>query len=132
MLKNRAYAKYKIVMFFLMCALFVVAATAQTPTPTPPDEPIKITTEEVRLNVIAQTSNEKFVPTLKADDLLIVEEGTPQTITSMKKVPANVLLMLDTGSEMNFVKRVSLTRLISQFFIYSLLPDDTVSVSTQN
>ncbi len=112
----------------LFVVLLVADVSAQTPTPTPADEPIKITTEEIHLNVTAQTGNGKFVSNLKADDLLIVEEGTPQTITSMKKVPANVLLMLDTGSEMNFVKKISLTRVIAQLFIYSLLPDDTMSV----
>ncbi|HRH41814.1 MAG TPA: VWA domain-containing protein [Pyrinomonadaceae bacterium] len=120
--------------FFVKClGLILVSALcnlAQTPTPTPipPDEPIKVFTEEIHLNVSAQTSNDKFVPNLKADDLLIVEEGTPQTITSMKKVPANVLLLLDTGTELNFVKRNSMTRVLAKLFIYSLLPDDTLSV----
>ncbi len=71
----------------------------QTPTP---DEQIKIATEEVHLNVTAQTSSGRFVPTLTKDDLLIVEEGTPHTIESMKRVPANVLLLLDTGGNFNF------------------------------
>ena len=82
------------------------------PTP-PPEDPIKISTEEVHLNVTAQSDAGKFIPTLTANDLLVVEEGDPQTITSIKKVPANVLLLLDMGSELNFVKRISATRLIA-------------------
>ena len=101
---------------------------AQTPTLTPTDEPIKIFTEEVHLNVSAQNNDGKFVPTLKADDLLIVEEGTPQTITSMKRVPANVLLLLDTGSELNFIKSLKMTRVTAKLFLHSLLPEDTISV----
>lgn len=79
--------------------LFISLSRTQypSPTPTPPEEMIKVYTEEVNLNVTAQTDSGKFVPSLKADDLLVVEEGTPQTINAMKRVPANVLLLLNTG-----------------------------------
>lgn len=107
---------------------FSLLTFAQTLTPTPNDETIKIFTEEVHLNVSAQNNDGKFVPTLKADDLLIVEEGTPQTITSMKRVPANVLLLLDTGSELNFIKSLKMTRVTAKLFLHSLLPEDTISV----
>lgn len=111
----------------LMLTLFTLAQTP-TPTPKPTEEPIKVYTEEVHLNVSALSTTEKFVPNLKADDLLVVEEGTPQTITSMKRVPANVLVLLDTGSELNFVKKVSMTRILAKILIYKLLPQNSLSV----
>lgn len=118
--------------FFVKCMMLILISTfftfAQTPTPTPPDEPIKISTEEVHLNVIAQTDFGKFVPNLTADDLLVVEEGDPQTITSVKKIPANVLLLLDTGDELNIAKRISTTRLIAQLFVAGLSRDNTLAV----
>jgi hypothetical protein len=38
------------------------------------------------------------------------------------------MLLLDTGSEMNFVKKISVTRLLAKVFAYNLSPDNTVSV----
>lgn len=96
--------------------------------PTPPEEPIRISTEEVHLNVTAQGASGRFVPNLTAQDLLIVEEGDPQTITSMKKVPASVLLLLDTGSDLNFAKRISTTRLVAKLFVAGLAREDTLAV----
>ena len=66
---------------------FAVCGFGQEPTtkPTPPDETIKISTEEVHLNVTAQSDSGRFVPTLTANDLLVVEGGDPQTITRDRK-----------------------------------------------
>lgn len=117
---------------FLLTLLFVVSLPAQQPTPTPADEPVKIRTDEVHLNVTAQTSYGRFVPTLKADDLLVVEEGTPQTITSMKQIPASVLLLLDTGGNLNFVKSTKLTGLTAKTLIDHLSAGDAVAVTQYN
>lgn len=101
---------------------------SQTAAPTPPDETIKITTEEVHLNVTAQTSNGKFVPNLVPDDLLIVESGTPQKIESMRRVPASVLLLLDTGGNFNFVKTLDMTRLTAHLLVENLAPENSFAV----
>ncbi|HEX8736132.1 MAG TPA: VWA domain-containing protein [Pyrinomonadaceae bacterium] len=101
---------------FALITLFFLPVFSQQPTPTP-DEPIKILTEEVVLNVTAQTARGKFVPTLKADDLLIVESGVPQKIESMKKVPASVLVLLDTGGNLNFAKNLNMTRLTAKLLV---------------
>lgn len=109
--------------------LFLAHAFSQEATPTPPDEqPIKILTEEVILNVTAQTVNGKFVPTLKPDDLLIVESGTPQKIESMKKVPASVLLMLDTGGNLNFAKSLNMTRLTAKLLVEKISAGNAFAV----
>ena len=109
--------------------LYPVCIFCQQPTPSPtPDESIKINTEEVRLNVMAQNAYGRFVSTLKPDDLLVVEEGTPQTITSMRRLPANVLLVLDTGGDLNLVKSTELTRLTAKIAVNNLAREDSVSV----
>src|SRR5256885_10200242 len=75
-----------------------------SPQPTPPTqqpEPIKIYTEEVLLPVVATDSSGRFDPTLEADDLLILEDGQPQTIQSIRRIPASVLILLDTGGVPN-------------------------------
>ena len=120
----------RILLFFAILPLFVLSGFAQTPVtqPTPPEEPIKVYTEEVHLNVTAQTSSGKFVSTLKPDDLLIVESGTPQKIESMKRAPASVLLLLDTGGNLNFAKTLGLTRLTAKLFVQKLSLEHSIAV----
>ena len=104
-------------------------AFAQTAAPTPPaEEIIKIPTEEVHLNVTAQSSNGKFVSTLAPDDLLIVESGTPQKIVSMRRLPASVLLLLDTGGNFNFAKTLDMTRLTAQVVVEKLSGENSLAV----
>lgn len=103
------------------------SASAFTQEPTPPEESIKVLTEEVHLNISARYSNGRFVPTLTKDDLLIVESGDPQTITSFGRVSANVLLLLDTGSELNFGKSLDLTRITAKIVIENLQATDTLA-----
>ncbi|MDQ3801761.1 MAG: VWA domain-containing protein [Acidobacteriota bacterium] len=112
---------------FGLIILFLLPAYAQQPMPTP-DEPIKILTEEVILNVTAQTVKGKFVPNLKPDDLLIVESGTPQKIESMKKVPASVLVLLDTGGNLNFAKSLNMTRLTAKLLVEKISDGNTLAV----
>ena len=119
------FIKWFVIAFISM---FSLDGLAQDPQPTPPDEQINILTEEVRLNVTAQYADGRFVPTLTKDDLLIVESGDPQTITSMKRVPANVMLLLDTGGEPNFVKSAAVTRITAKIVIGNLSPTDTFAV----
>jgi len=112
---------------FAVGFMLFFTASVLSQEPTPPDESIKILTEEVHLNISAQYSNGRFVPTLTKDDLLVVESGDPQTITSMARVPANVLLLLDTGSEFNFGKSLDLTRITAKIVIENLQPSDTLA-----
>jgi hypothetical protein len=53
---------------------------------------------------------------------LIVESGTPQKIESMRRVPASVLLLLDTGGDLNFAKTLDLTRLTAKLSSRNFLP----------
>ena len=105
------------------------SALAQQPMATAtPDETVKVATEEVKLNVMARNSFGRFVSTLKPDDLLIVEEGTPQTITSMRRVSANVLFLLDTGGDLNFAKNVATTKITAKITIDKLSAADNIAV----
>jgi VWFA-related protein len=73
---------------------------AASPTPRPYDEddqPVKVFTEEVRLPVVALDAFGHFDPTLVIEDVLVLEDGVPQLIRSVRHIPANVLLVLDTG-----------------------------------
>ena len=115
-----------------LAGFFALSILAQEPSPTPPDEAVKILTEEVHLNVSAQDDNGKFVPTLTKDDLLIVESGDPQTITSMRRVPANILLLLDTGGNLTYAKNVAATGVAAKVFVKYLSSEDTLAVMQYN
>ncbi len=71
-------------------------------------------TEEVRLPVIAVDQFGHYDPTVVPDDILVLEDGVAQQIKSVRHIPANVLLVLDTGGELSGLggvsKRTSLTR----------------------
>lgn len=71
-------------------------------------------TEEVRLPVIAVDQFGHYDPTVVPDDILVLEDGVAQEIRSVRHIPANVVLVLDTGGELSGLggisKRTSLTR----------------------
>lgn len=71
-------------------------------------------TEEVRLPVVALDQYGHYDPSLEADDILVLEDGIAQQIRSVRHIPANVLLVLDTGGELSGLggmsKRTGLTR----------------------
>lgn len=60
---------------------------------------IKIYSQEVHLPVVAYDDRERFDPTLAADDMLVLEDGVPQPVRSVRRVPASVLLVLDLGGQ---------------------------------
>jgi VWFA-related protein len=131
----------------LLACLFAVAnprgfspeqLVAQTVTPTPsptpshPNNPlqesIKVFTEEVLLPVVATDSNGRFDPTLEIHDLLILEEGTPQTVRSVRRIPASVLLLLDTAGANNPVMRTNATRDLAVRLVSHLQATDRIAV----
>ncbi|HKO35813.1 MAG TPA: VWA domain-containing protein [Pyrinomonadaceae bacterium] len=114
-------------LFIILGLTLLISAAASSPaqtakpSPTPPPEdkegqdPVKVFTEEVRLPVVATDNAGHFDAGLEVDDVLVLEDGTPQQIRSVRHIPANVLLLLDTGGGDlaglgGMAKRTSLTR----------------------
>lgn len=91
-------------------------------------DPVRVFTEEVRLPVIAIDPYGHYDPTLEADDILVLEDGVAQQIRSLRHVPANVLMVLDTGGELSGLgavsKQTSLTRAVA-IKLTGLLQDGT-------
>lgn len=131
----------------LVCAATLLVASAQraqeaaprlkpaeqrqqqpAPTPTPEPEQVKVFTEEVRLPVVAFDDYGHFDPTLEMDDLLVLEDGVAQQIRSIQRIPANVLLLLDTGNEITLAKSVDTTRAIVMRLLANLRADQRVAV----
>ncbi len=103
--------------------------------PTPPaqqEEPVKVFTEEVRLQVIAKDQFGHYDPSVVPDDILVLEDGVAQQIKSVRHVPANVLIVLDTGGELSGLggmsKRIDLTRDVALTLINHLSEGPTIAV----
>jgi VWFA-related protein len=141
---NQALQRSLIAIFSLVLIFFVsVHLSAQTRkpklSPTPPvepkaegQEPVKIFTEEVRLPVVAMDTYGHYDPTLEVDDVLVLEDGEPQQIKSVRHIPANVLLILDTGGDSNGLgglsKKTSTTRDVALRVISRLREGDRIAV----
>lgn len=121
-----------------LAANAVLQAQQKQPTPPPspaPDEqedPVKVFTEEVRLPVLAVDQFGHYDPTVVPDDILVLEDGVAQQIKSVRRIPANVLLVLDTGGELSGLgglsKRTSLTREVAVELMNRLRDDTSIEI----
>jgi VWFA-related protein len=105
--------QFKVILAFVMLVLFAGASNAQSrpipsPSPSPSPTPIetdpdsvRVFTEEVRLPVVAFDAYGHYDPTLDKDDVLVIEDGVIQQVTSVRHIPANVLVLVDTGGELS-------------------------------
>jgi Ca-activated chloride channel family protein len=104
---------------------------APPPQPTPPivetQEQVKVFTEEVLVPVSVFDRNGRFDPTLVADDLLLFEDGILQPITSLRRVPSSVLLLLDTGGALNPAMSTNTTREIAIHLVSNLRAGDQMA-----
>jgi len=125
---------------------FAIPSFGQQPSPTPPNskpadsqpagrparddqqEPIKVNVEEVQIPIAAFDGYGRLDPTVELNDLLILENGKRQEGRSVRRVPASVLLLLDTGGEINSAKNIRATREIARNLVASLGPQDQISV----
>ena len=118
---------------------FGQAGRRPEPSPTPPhqeQEPVRVFTEEVRLPVIALDQFGHYDPTLEPDDVLVLEDGISQQVRSVRHIPANVLLLLDTGGELSGLggssKLTSLTREVAIQVIRSVPEGTSLAVMQFN
>jgi VWFA-related protein len=121
------------------------AAPSSSPSPSPSPTPssqeseqerVKVFTEEVRLPVIAVDSYGHYDPTLEPDDVLVLEDGVAQQVRSVRHIPANVLLVLDTGGELSGLggvsKSTSLTRQVAMDLVKRLQDGSLIEVLQSN
>jgi VWFA-related protein len=98
------------------------------PSPTPQDEEAeRVYTEEVRIPVFAFDENGRFDPRLEVDDVLVVEDGVPQQVKSVRRTPASVLLVLGTGWDLDPALRANTTRDIALGVLKDLREGDRVA-----
>lgn len=106
------------------------SASAQTAAPTPAadQESVRVTVEEVRIHVSATDEAGRFDPTLAPSDLLVREDGAAQQVRGVYRLPADVLLLVDTGVGANPAKDFRLTREAAVALVSALRADDRVAV----
>ena len=112
---------------------FNIFANAQTPTPTPlEDDTERIFTEEIKLNVSAFNADGKFVSDVKKEDLVITEDGRLNQANSIRRIPANVLIVMDTGGELRAAKSFKQTVNTAKSLLNALAAEDLVAIMQYN
>lgn len=117
----------------IACSFVVVAQSGRvtpSPTPTPQDDTLRVVTEEIKLNVLAFDEDGKFYKDLTDRDLVITENNVLHQPASVRRLPANVLIVMDTGGELRTVKSLDQTRKVARAVVAALRPGDSVAVMT--
>ena len=107
------------------------AKPGPAPSPASPDaqQPdVRVFTEEVRVPVFARDQYGRFDPSLERDDVLVLEDGVPQQVRSVRRIPAHVVLVLSTGGELNHGQRTNTTRQMALNLVGHLREGDSVAV----
>lgn len=124
-----ANIRFKIFAILLPLLLSVAANSQIKPTPTPtPDDTVRVETEEIKINVLAYDETKKFVTNVRPEDLVVTENNILHQATSLRRIPANVVIVLDTGGELRQLKTIGQTRKTAEALIAALQPTDAVAI----
>lgn len=115
-------------LFLSLAAVATAQSGRQKPSPTPIPDEVRIATEEVKLNVLAFDEEGKFFSNVTANDLVITEDNVLHQPQSVRRIPANVLIVLDTGGEMRAVKSLDQTKKTAAGVVGSLRDGDSFAV----
>lgn len=109
----------------LAVLLFLPASLAQqTPRGNSPDFTVKVTVPVVTVEVSVLTHEGLFVPGLAKENFRVLEDGDPQTVTSMglMEAPITVVLLVEHTSDLTPLQRGAL--FASYSFLNTLKKDD--------
>lgn len=116
--------------FILFPAVSSYAQVSPTPSPSPTPEdqdPVRVFTEEVRLSVAATDAEGHSDGALEVDEVLVLEDGVPQQIRSIRHLPTNVLLLLDTGNQLG-LKDTNTTRAVAMRLVSEIGEGNRIAV----
>lgn len=117
-----------LILGILGLGLATVSAQSGRIKPTPTPDEVKIVTEEVKLNVLAFNEDGGFFEGVTKEDLVITEDNILHQPTSVRRIPANVLIVLDTGGELRAVKNLDQTRKTARSIVAALRDGDSIAV----
>jgi len=117
-----------VVVFFSLAVSHYAQSGRPTPPPPKDDDTEKVFTEEIKLNVLAFNDEGKFAPDVKKEDLVITENNILHQASSIRRIPANVLIVMDTGGEMRQIKSINQTRETAKNIVEALKKGDSVAV----
>jgi len=107
-------------------------ATPETPRAEDParadQEPVRVFTQEVKLPVVAYDDRGNFDPALEPDDVLVREDGVPQRVRSVSRVPSNLLLVFDTSAQVTATRSSHLASRAALLILSSMRPGDRVAI----
>jgi VWFA-related protein len=130
MISRRAPSAFASFAFIFLLSATSLAQSGRTPRPAQrpeSDEPETVYVEEVRVPVFAFDDQGRIDTRLEVDDVLVVEDGVPQQVKSVRRVPASVVLLLATGWDINPVMRANTTRAVALGVLEQLRDGDQVA-----
>ena len=104
------------------------ANPSPTPTPSNQQDTIKVFTEEVMISVRVTDAQDRFEPGLQKDELLILEDGTPQEIMSVRQLPASVVLLIGTAGELNPAMKANASKDVAAHLVSRLKSGDQLAL----
>ena len=122
----------RLLVLFVLCGVGVFSLSAQSgrtkPAPKPTPDEVRIVTEEVKLNVLAFNEEGEFFNSVTANDLVITEDNVLHQPSSVRRIPANVLIVMDTGGELRAVKSLDQTKKTARAVASALRQGDSIAV----
>jgi hypothetical protein len=116
----------KVLPIIIVVLGFIFLSFAQTPTPSEQVE--KIETEEIKVNISAFDERGNFAKSLSKEDVVIIENGRLHQANSLRRISANVLILLDVGNEISFAKNQKNTLKMAKSMIENLQEYDSVAI----
>lgn len=117
-----------IAVLFLASVSFAQSGRVQPPPKPTPEDTERIATEEIKLNVLAFDESGRFFPDVTDSDLVITENNVLHQPSSVRRLPANVLIVMDTGGELRQIKSLDQTRKVARAVVEALRPGDSVGL----
>jgi len=98
--------------------------------PNQTDQTIHLRAEEVLVPIAVQSDTGKLPDHLSPSDLIVAEDNSRRTVTSLMRAPANIVLIVDSCIEFSGSKEINLNREAALGIIDSIGENDKAAIIT--